>query len=80
MKYGNSSLNDCVEEYFNIGELVAANCDVCKNLVQVERKSKLKSISETEFIIIVLGRGIYTLDGYELVEHRTFPTNDVFIR
>ena len=76
----NSNLNEYVEEYFNISDLVGLRCDACQHFVQKERKSKLTLGCEAEFIIVILDRGIQTLDGFELVKDITHPTNNVFIR
>ena len=76
----NTNLNEYVEEFFNISELQAMHCEACQNLVQKAKRSKLTLGSESEFIIVILNRGIETLDGFELVKNCTSPTNDVFIR
>ena len=76
----NEDLNNHVEEYFNINELVGVRCENCKKLVQKEKGLKLTSVDEAEFLIVILQRTIETLDGYELVKDRTVATNDVYIR
>ena len=76
----NSNLHEFVEEFFNIGELVAFKCESCKKFAQTERRSKLTNGSESEFIIVILQRVIETLDGFELVKNRTILTENVFIR
>ena len=73
-------MNQYVEEFFNISELVGVYCEACQKILQKEKRSKLSSGSETEFIIVILRRGIETLDGFELVKNSTNPTDDVFIR
>ena len=76
----NSHLNESVEEFFNISELFAMNCENCKNLVQKDKRLTLTSASEAEFITVILRRAVETLDGYEFNKQRTIPTDDVFIR
>ena len=77
----NTRLSDYVEEFFNRSELVGKRCeDGCQKFVQSEKTSKLTLADETEFLIIILTRAIETLDGYELVERLTVPTDDVLIR
>ena len=56
------------------------NCEHCKNLVQKDKRLKLTSASEAEFITVILRRAVETLDGYEFNKQRTIPTDDVFIR
>ena len=76
----NSSLSDYVEEYFNNGCMVGVFCDVCKNLVQVEKSSRLTSIRDTEFFTVILTRAQETLDGFGFVRNEVVSTNDVCIR
>ena len=76
----NSNLNEYVEEFFNVSDLVGLRCDACQQFVQKEKKTLLTNGCETEFMIIILDRGIQTLDGYELIKNITHPTNNVFIR
>ena len=78
--HDNSNLNDKVEEYLNTSSLVGLYCEhFCEKFVQVEKSSKLSSVAETEFLIVVLTRGIETMDGFKMIKHRTVPTNYVFI-
>ena len=77
----NSNLNDKVEEHLNTSSLVGLYCEnMCEKFVQVEKSSKLSSVAETEYLIIVLTRGVETVDGFQMIRNRTLPTNDVFIR
>ena len=76
----NSKLNEYVEEVFNIGELEGIYCEACHSFAQKEKRSKLAMGSESEFIIVILRRGIETLDGFELIKHSSSPTDNVFIR
>ena len=76
----NSNLNEYVEEYFNISNLVGLRCEACQQFVQKEQKSQLTDECEAEFIIVILDRGILTMDGYKLIKNITNPANNVFIR
>ena len=76
----NSKLNEYVEEVFNIGELQGIHCEACHRFGQKEKRSKLFMGSESEFIIVILRRGIETLNGFKLIKHSTSPTDNVFIR
>ena len=76
-----SNLNNKIEEHLNTSSLVGIHCEnLCEKFVQVEKSSKLTSVSETNFLIVVLTRGIETLDGFQMIKNRTVPTNDVFLR
>ena len=51
----NTYLNDAIEEFFNSNDLVDRLCeDGCKTFAQAERRSRIKSIEETQFMIVVL--------------------------
>ena len=77
----NSNLNDKVEEHLNTSSLVSLHCEnLCEKLVQAEKSSKLTSVAETEFLIVVLTRGVDTVDGFQIINNRTVATNDIFIR
>ena len=76
-----SSLNDYVEEYFNVNSLVGLHCEnTCQSYVQVEKNSKLTLTKETEFFTVILTRAVETLNGFQLVKDRTMATDDVYIR
>ena len=76
----NSRLNDFVEEVLNISELHGMYCEACQSFAQKEKRSKLALGCESEFIIVILLRGIETLDGFQLVKNCTSPTDNVFVR
>ena len=77
----NSNLNDKVEEQLNTSTLVGLHCEnLCEKFVQAEKSSKLTSVADTEFLIVVLTRGVETIDGFQMNRNRTVPTNDVLIR
>ena len=76
-----SSLNDYVEEYFNVNSLVGLHCEnTCQSFVQVEKNSKLTLTKETEFFTVILTRAVETFNGFQLVKDRTMATDDVYIR
>ena len=77
----NSTLSQCVEDYFCTSTLNARLCeDGCKVISQAESRTEIKLVEDTEFCIIILSRAIETLDGYELNQNQTISTNDVYIR
>ena len=76
----NSSLSDHIDEYFNNSYMVGVFCDVCQNLVQVEKSSRMTKIRDTEFLTVILTRAQETLDGFKLVENEVISTNNISIR
>ena len=77
----NTYLNDTVEEFFNSNDLVGRFCeDGCKTFAQAERRSRITSIEETQYIIVVLSRALETVEGFKLVKNKVIPTRDVQIR
>ena len=76
----NSDLNEYVEEFFNIKQLVGMHCEACKSFVQKEKWSELTEADEAEFVTVILQRTVENMDGYELVKDIANSTNDVFIR
>ena len=76
----NSDLNDSVEEFFNIAELVGKKCESCKKFVEAEKRNKLTQGSASEFILVILTRGSGSPENYHFVDNRTRPLNNVFIR
>ena len=77
----NSNLKDFVEDSFNEGTEVGRNCqDGCKQFSVGSHRSTLADIDKTQFIIIILTRGVQTLDGYHLVRNEVHSTDDIFIR
>ena len=77
-----SCLSKHVSEYLNISELVGKHCeDGCKKYVQAEKRSRIKLISETEFIIIILTRAVRTLEGSSrFIGNAVIATEELFIR
>ena len=76
----NSRLNEFVEEVLNISELQGMYCEACQSFAQKEKRTKLALGCESEFMIVILQRGIETLDGFKLVKNCTSPTDNVFVR
>ena len=77
----NSCLSTYVSEYLNTSELVAKNCeDGCKKFVQAEKRSKITHISQTEFITVILRRGVEIVGGYRMIDNEVSPTENLYIR
>ena len=76
-----TNLNDSVEDFLNSSSLVGLRCEEgCHQFVQSEKTSKLTQASETEFFIVILTRGMQTVEGFKLIKNRVTATNDAFIR
>ena len=76
-----TNLNESVEDFLNSSSLVGFRCeDGCQQFVQAEKTSKLTAASETEFFIVILTRGMQTIEGFKLIKNRVTATNDAFIR
>ena len=76
-----TNLNESVEEFFNSSTLVGLRCEEgCQQTVQAEKTSTITRASDAEFFIVILTRGVQTVEGFKLVENRVHATNDVFIR
>ena len=77
----NSSIRSDVEQLFNGSEIVEHNCkDGCKKKGQGEKRTTLKSIRDTKFIILILKRAVPSENGYQLVENRVNCTEPVELR
>ena len=77
----NTYLDDTVQNFFNSNDSVGRFCeDGCKTFAQAERRSRITSIKETQYIIVVLSRAIETLDGFKMVKNKVTPTRDIIIR
>ena len=55
--------------------------EVCKKLVQKEKRSRITLISEAEFIIIILTRAVQNPEGYSrMMDNAVIATEELFIR
>ena len=60
--------------------MVSRTCeDGCKSLADAEKRSRLKSIHATEYIIVVLSRAVQTIEGLKMLKNKITP-RDVRIR
>ena len=69
-----SQLNTCVEEHLNTSDLVQWFCDSCRKNTQAEKRQQLTAAVETDFIVVLLTRGMLSNTS------NVIPTSDVFIR
>ena len=76
-----SDLKAQVENYLNDGLPRLYNCEEgCKELRQKTIRMTVTNIQETEYLTIVLSRGIETMDGYKFLKHRNNVAKDISIR
>ena len=77
----NSSLSEYVSNYLCTSHLVGMKCeDGCQQFVQAEKSARISQVNDAELIIIILTRGVTTLDGFKIVDSAVTATDDLFIR
>ena len=75
------NLNDKLEEYFNMSELIGIHCaGSCKQVTQAEKRNQLTDGTATKFLLVILSRAIQTAGGFAVNRSNIKATNDVFIR
>ena len=76
-----SDLKEQVENYLNDGIERVFNCEEgCKKLSQKRMRMTVNNILETEYLIIVLSRGVMTMDGYQFSQNRNNASKNISIR
>ena len=76
-----TDLSTHVEAYFNERSTFGVYCeDGCKAFSRKTKWISLTNSDEIKFLIVILTRGIETLDGYQLVKSKIKSTKDVNIR
>ena len=76
-----SGLKAQVENYLNDGLPRLYNCEEeCKELRQKIMRMTVTNIQETEYLTIVLSRGVQTMDGYKFSKHRNNVAEAISIR
>ena len=76
-----SSLRFDVEKLFNSSETVDYHCeDGCKQRGLGEKRTTLKSVRDSKFIILILKRAVTSDQGYQLVKSKVICTDPVEIR
>ena len=77
----NSILKDYVEDYFNTQSNFHSYCDgECKKLSNKITWTSLIRSDEAKFLIVILSRGIQTLDGFTFVKNKIDSTRNIQIR
>ena len=73
-----SSLAEYVEENINESYIVQYRCeDGCQANFQAEKQTMIKTVEETEFIILLLRRSITSQEGVEIVANSIVSTKIV---
>ena len=76
-----SVLKNNVEEFFNERSEFASYCEEgCKTLSVKSKWSSITSVEETKFVIVILTRGMETMDGYQLIKNEIKSTETLHIR
>ena len=76
-----SSLKPYVEALFNEPIIVESFChEHCKKVGRGEKRTTLKSIANTRFVLVLLSRAIDTAEGYKLLKNRCRATDKIFLR
>ena len=76
-----SNLGEYVEQNLNGSSIVEYNCqDGCKRKFQADKRTLIKSIEQTEFLIILLRRSIATTEGIEIVTNMIQATDNIDLR
>ena len=75
-----SKMNTSLEFFFNSASLVSSSCQICKKDVQVEVRNQILRIEDTNFITIVLSRGMDAVDGFHLNTKKIICTEEMFVR
>ena len=76
-----TDLKEQVENYLNGGIERIFNCEEgCKKLSQKTMRMTVNNVLETEYLTIVLSRGVETMDGYEFSPNRNNASKNISIR
>ena len=70
-----------VEDYLNDGSTRLYNCEEgCKKMTEKMIKLNITNTAESQFITVVLNRGINTLHGYKFLNNRVDASKDIYLR
>ena len=76
-----SNLKNYVEQFFNESVTVDSQCqDGCKQKGRGERRTTLKSIENSKFIVLIFSRAVDSGHGYKLVKNVVTSTDPVKLR
>ena len=76
-----SNLNEYVEKNLNDGIMVEYRCeDGCNAQFRAEKRTLLKSVEDTQFLIVMLRRSIVSEFGLELLPNNVYPEGAINIR
>lgn len=76
-----ANLKHHVEHFLNEGSKVGSYCDeACKAFSEKDKRTILTRADEAKFFLVLLTRGIETLDGFHLVKNKIKSTENIDIR
>ena len=76
-----SNLSDYVEDMMNGSSIVQYHCeDGCNAHYQAENRTQLKSVRDSQFILLLLRRMVITENGPEILKNNVIATQDLMIR
>ena len=76
-----SDLKTYLEDYLNEGSTFLYFCEEgCKKMSQKTRRTTLSSSEESEFLPVILTRGMETDDGYQFSRNRVSADKDITVR
>ena len=75
-----SSLKHYVEDMLNEGSRIVYHCESCDTFGEKIKKKTVSNIDEAKFLIVILTRGIETIDGFKLVKNKINSADNISIR
>ena len=76
-----ANLKHHVEHFLNEGSKVGSYCDeACKAFSEKDKRTILTRADEAKFFLVLLTRGIETLDGFHLVKNKIKSTDNIDLR
>ena len=76
-----SNLKHHVEDFFHERSKFGSYCDEACNVFSEKIKwTSITSLDETKYLIVILTRGIETMDGFHLLKNEVKSTENIIIR
>ena len=75
-----ADLRKCVEDTLNEESFINADCHKCQQEVQKTMRKEIVDCDDAQFIIVILSRGIQSLNGYQFIKKQCTATNPISIR
>ena len=77
----NSNLKHHVEDFFSERSQYGSYCDEgCNAFSEKSKWTSITSLDETKYLIVILTRGIETMDGFHLLKNEVKSTENIIIR